>query len=153
MEWLGFIIRTSISLTYWMKVRKWNPINFDIFFLCRFKVPIIAFIFYMKDDHNQTDSLEKCWIFFLKVLQKGKFSQRKPLSNWLNKVEVARCSMLFSDSWLLSCLILAFVGILPFQFKMLQRHSLPTLTFNCRLWGREVTSKSFRLLNTLLSPC
>lgn len=152
MEWLGFIIRTSILLTYWMKVRKWNPINFDIFFLCRFKVPNSIYLLYERWPQPNR-FIREVLNFFLKVLQKGKFSQRKPLSNWLNKVEVARCSILFSDSWLLPCLILAFVGIFPFQFKMLQRHSLPTLTFNCRLWGREVTSKSFRLLNTLLSPC
>lgn len=152
MEWLGFIMRTSILLTYWMKVRKWNPINFDIFFLCRFKVPNSIYLLYERWPQPNR-FIRGVLNFFFKVLQKGKFSQRKPLSNWLNKVEVARCSILFSDSWLLPCLILAFVGIFPFQFKMLQRHSLPTLTFNCRLWGREVTSKSFRLLNTLLSPC
>lgn len=152
MEWLGFIIRTSILLTYWMKVTKWNPINFDIFFLCRFKVPNSIYLLYERWPQPNR-FIREVLNFFLKVLQKGKFSQRKPLSNWLNKVEVACCSILFSDSWLLPCLILAFVGIFPFQFKMLQRHSLPTLTFNCRLWGREVTSKSFRLLNTLLSPC
>ena len=138
MEWLGFIIRTSISLTYWMKVRKWNPINFDIFFLCRFKVPNSIYLLYERWPQPNR-FIREVLNFFLKVLQKGKFSQRKPLSNWLNKVEVARCSILFSDSWLLPWL-------LPW-------HSLPTLTFNCRLWGREVTSKSFRLLNTLLSPC
>lgn len=138
MEWLGFIIRTSILLTYWMKVRKWNPINFDIFFLCRFKVP--NSIYLLCERWPQPNRfIREVLNFFLKVLQKGKFSQRKPLSNWLNKVEVVRCSILFSDSWLLPWL-------LPW-------HSLPTLTFNCRLWGREVTSKSFRLLNTLLSPC
>lgn len=138
MEWLGFIIRTSILLTYWMKVRKWNPINFDIFFLCRFKVPNSIYLLYERWPQPNR-FIREVLNFFLKVLQKGKFSQRKPLSNWLNKVEVARCSILFSDSWLLPWL-------LPW-------HSLPTLTFNCRLWGREVTSKSFRLLNTLLSPC
>lgn len=138
MEWLGFIIRTSTLLTYWMKVRKWNPINFDIFFLCRFKVPNSIYLLYERWPQPNR-FIREVLNFFLKVLQKGKFSQRKPLSNWLNKVEVARCSILFSDSWLLPWL-------LPW-------HSLPTLTFNCRLWGREVTSKSFRLLNTLLSPC
>ena len=138
MDWLGFIIRTSILLTYWMKVRKWNPINFDIFFLCRFKVPNSIYLLYERWPQPNR-FIREVLNFFLKVLQKGKFSQRKPLSNWLNKVEVARCSILFSDSWLLPWL-------LPW-------HSLPTLTFNCRLWGREVTSKSFRLLNTLLSPC
>lgn len=138
MEWLGFIIRTSILLTYWMKVRKWNPINFDIFFLCRFKVPNSIYLLYERWPQPNR-FIREVLNFFLKVLQKRKFSQRKPLSNWLNKVEVARCSILFSDSWLLPWL-------LPW-------HSLPTLTFNCRLWGREVTSKSFRLLNTLLSPC
>lgn len=138
MEWLGFIIRTSILLTYWMKVRKWNPINFDIFFLCRFKVPNSIYLLYERWPQPNR-FIRGVLNFFFKVLQKGKFSQRKPLSNWLNIVEVARCSILFSDSWLLPWL-------LPW-------HSLPTLTFNCRLWGREVTSKSFRLLNTLLSPC
>lgn len=138
MEWLGFIIRTSILLTYWMKVRKWNPINLNIFFLCRFKVPNSIYLLYERWPQPNR-FIREVLNFFLKVLQKGKFSQRKPLSNWLNKVEVARCSILFSDSWLLPWL-------LPW-------HSLPTLTFNCRLWGREVTSKSFRLLNTLLSPC
>ena len=138
MEWLGFIIRTSILLTYWMKVRKWNPINFDIFFLCRFKVPNSIYLLYERWPQPNR-FIREVLNFFLKVLQKGKFSQRKPLSNWINKVEVAHCSILFSDSWLLPWL-------LPW-------HSLPTLTFNCRLWGREVTSKSFRLLNTLLSPC
>lgn len=138
MEWLGFIIRTSILLTYWMKVRKWNPINFDIFFLCRFKVPNSIYLLYERWPQPNR-FIREVLNFFLKVLQKGKFSQRKPLSNWLNKVEVVHCSILFSDSWLL-----------PWLFPW---HSLPTLTFNCRLWGREVTSKSFRLLNTLLSPC
>ena len=76
MEWLGFIIRTSILLTYWMKVRKWNPINFDIFFLCRFKVPNSIYLLYERwPQPNRFISQRSVEFFFKRFTEREIFTK------------------------------------------------------------------------------